>query len=202
MTAEIIEFPGPDLTVAEFEQADEDPGYWARQAFAEQLRRGLALVGGDLVKATALASRIDSRTEVNADGCLVWTGARNRDGYGRIAVGRRDMRAHRVVAEIINGAIPEGTELDHLCRNRPCVHPDHVEPVTHAENLQRGDNANREKTHCPAGHDYAEHAVTYHCADGRTRRFCRQCRTERDRLRTAPTYVEETVTVRRIRTPR
>lgn len=71
-------------------------------------------------------------------GCLVWIGARIKTGYGQTRVGNRVHMAHRAYFELRVGPIPEGLELDHLCRNRGCVNPDHLEPVTHKENLLRG----------------------------------------------------------------
>lgn len=68
----------------------------------------------------------------------------------------KDAGAHRVAYEEIMGPVPEGLELDHLCRTRSCVNPSHLEPVTHRENMNRGDVATRRKTHCPKGHPYDE----------------------------------------------
>lgn len=77
------------------------------------------------------------------EGCWQWTGARHKKGYGVFGVGsmkdgtRRAVRVHRWFWEWLNGAVPTGKELDHLCRNRLCVNPDHLEPVTHTENIRR-----------------------------------------------------------------
>ena len=76
------------------------------------------------------------------DGCWEWLGAKNH-GYGAFMVGsskdgtRRIVRAHRWVWEQVNGEVPAGRELDHLCGNRSCVNPSHLEPVTHTENIKR-----------------------------------------------------------------
>src|SRR5688500_4996363 len=70
--------------------------------------------------------------------CWLWTGARHPLGYGHVRYGNRTSAAHRVAWELINGPIPEGLTLDHLCRVPACVRPDHLEPVTHRENVRRG----------------------------------------------------------------
>lgn len=72
-----------------------------------------------------------------SDGCWEWTAQINPNGYGSFKVDGRPRRAHRVVYEWLVGPIPAGLELDHLCFNKACVRPDHLEPVTHKENMQR-----------------------------------------------------------------
>lgn len=69
--------------------------------------------------------------------CLRWKGSRNWGGYGQISVGGRQQRVHRVAYELAKGPIPEGLEIDHLCRVRDCINPDHLEAVTHQENIRR-----------------------------------------------------------------
>lgn len=73
--------------------------------------------------------------EVTATGCWRWLGHCLSSGYGR--VGARGILAHRLAYEELVGPIPDGLEIDHLCRNRGCVNPAHLEPVTHVENLRR-----------------------------------------------------------------
>lgn len=88
--------------------------------------------------------------------CWMWTGSLNEDGYGVY----NDKRAHRIAYQKEKGRIPRYTELDHLCRVRACVNPDHLEPVPHRVNVQRGrlGEVTRQrqlaKTHCPNGHEY------------------------------------------------
>lgn len=87
--------------------------------------------------------------------CWLWTGYRDRGGYGQFSVDGKQRKPHRVAYEWTVGPIPEGLQLDHLCRVRHCVRPDHLEPVTCAENLRRGHGfvgINSRKTHCKRGH--------------------------------------------------
>ena len=86
------------------------------------------------------------------EGCWPWLAALDRKGYGAFYDGYRMRRAYRFGYEALVGPIPSGLELDHLCRNRGCVNPSHLEPVTHSENVRRGGNAL--KVSCPTGHPY------------------------------------------------
>ena len=86
--------------------------------------------------------RFWARVEQSGD-CWSWTGAKNDQGYGQIRVDGRIVYAHRFSYELHLGSIPSGLQIDHLCRNRGCVRPDHLEPVTSAENTHRGEPANR-----------------------------------------------------------
>lgn len=73
--------------------------------------------------------------------CWMFTGSRNPLGYGRVTIDGRQVPAYRAAYQFVVGPIPVGMDLDHLCRNPPCVNPAHLEAVTHAENIQRGANA-------------------------------------------------------------
>jgi hypothetical protein len=114
--------------------------------------------------------------------CWEWQGYVMPQGYGQFgANGKHSLvLAHRMVYEFEVGKIPEGLTIDHLCYNRRCVNPAHLEAVTMKENILRADAAsiNRNKTHCPKGHAY-DQQNTYVGVSGS--RFCRACRNLRYR---------------------
>jgi len=78
-----------------------------------------------------------SKVTVADTGCWLWTGGLNKAGYGRLETADGSDRAHRVSYARLVGPIPEGLELDHLCRTRACIRPDHLQPVTHHQNVKR-----------------------------------------------------------------
>ena len=125
-----------------------------------------------------LADRIAAHVTVTDDGCWLWTGTKNRNGYGRMAIREdgqvRRVAAHRIAYETFVGPIPADLVLDHLCRVRACCNPQHVEPVTLAENVLRSEatiaSINAAKKHCPQGHEYVTRI-----RNGRPQRACRIC---------------------------
>ena len=92
------------------------------------------------------------------NGCWIWRWYVHSSGYGMVRVEGRARYAHRVVYEQLRGPVPDGLELDHLCRVRRCVNPEHLEPVTRSENLRRSPvtfaGRNARKTHCIRGHEF------------------------------------------------
>lgn len=116
------------------------------------------------------------------DTCWLWMSAMV-NGYGRFKA-ERQTSAHRFAYELIVGPIPDGLELDHLCRVRNCVNPDHLEPVTHAENMARANpylvdsNHHAAKTHCKWGHEFTLEN-TYRRGHGRVCRACKRAEAKR-----------------------
>jgi hypothetical protein len=113
-------------------------------------------------------------------GCWYWTAGLTGAGYGAFRIREKgNFLAHRVIYTMLVGQIPSDRELDHLCREPSCCRPDHLEPVTGAENRRRGMNFWQSKTHCPQGHPYDEANTHWF----RGHRLCRACNRERCRLR-------------------
>lgn len=133
--------------------------------------------------------------------CWVWTGCRHPLGYGQFSLPRdggpfKHVAAHRFAYELLIGPVPDGLELDHLCRHPPCVNPAHNEPVTHEENMRRSPHQRkpggwsppgdfqRAKTHCPQSHPYDTENTGVR-ANGH--RYCRACARDRMRRRSTAT---------------
>jgi hypothetical protein len=116
--------------------------------------------------------------------CWEWVACRTAMGYGRFVVDRRVRAAHRVAYELSVGPIPEGLEIDHLCRNRACVNPAHLEAVSHRVNVLRGTApaaVNKRKTHCPCGREYGGLQAHKNLKNGKTHtsRVCLRCASEK-----------------------
>lgn len=111
-------------------------------------------------------------------GCWVWVGSRSTSGYGQIWMQGRVQPAHRWLWVHVNGALSTDLYLDHLCCNKPCVNPEHLEPVTPGENTRRGNalaaarRSAEDVTHCPFGHRYS---VENTYITPRGARTCRAC---------------------------
>ena len=127
--------------------------------------------------------RFLAKVEPLADGCWRWTGSRIPNGYGNFrGYESRMVMAHRFAYEEFVGPIPDGLQIDHLCRNKWCVNPEHLEPVTNRENQLRGE-APMVALHiagvCIRGHTGPFSYVN--ASDGRRRRKCRTCEAIRRR---------------------
>ncbi|MDP9114728.1 MAG: HNH endonuclease [Acidobacteriota bacterium] len=152
------------------------------QATREWRARG----GTPKVRPTPLG-RLAERCEVsstlfwNGTACVIWTGPVNDHGYGVFNANGKSHLAHRFSYEAKVRQVPDGLELDHLCRVRRCVNEDHLEPVTNAENVRRGDAGkfHSAKAHCPQRHPYAGDNLIV--KDGK--RQCRACRILADKVR-------------------
>lgn len=122
--------------------------------------------------------RLCLKTRFMPNGCIEFTGARVGGGYGTIMHNGRNMVVHRAAYMLMVGPIPEGLTLDHLCRNRICVNPHHLEPVTVKENVLRGVGItakNSAKDQCVNGHPFSGSNLKVHARDGGRRRVCRMC---------------------------
>ncbi len=121
-----------------------------------------------------LEERFWEKVDTSGD-CWEWLGSITNRGYGQFMAQRKLKVAHRASYELLVGEIPKGLVIDHLCRNRSCVNPKHLEPVTSKENLMRGFGApaiNARKTHCWRGHPFTEYN-TLKMPGGRA---CRECK--------------------------
>jgi hypothetical protein len=105
--------------------------------------------------------------------CWNWTACKSSLGYGQFVVKNKKLMAYRFSYELLKGHIPSGLELDHLCRNPKCVNPDHLEAVTHQENIKRGNSGKlqKSKTHCIRGHEFNQENIYPY----RNNRHCKEC---------------------------
>lgn len=150
--------------------------------------------------------------KVEKRGCWLWTGVKSA-GYGMLTPRGKGstMSAHVFAYEMLVGPVPDGLEIDHLCRNRACVNPEHLEPVTHKVNCRRGKMTPQErfklkqplpepkprgafnaaKTHCPKGHPYDEEN-TYYRKGNKNLRECLTCKRAAQRRWKAQKRASET----------
>lgn len=130
-------------------------------------------------------ARLMDKVEILPSGCWKWTAYINADrGYGRFDLDRKKIPAHHASYILLVGEIPDGMELDHLCRNRWCVNPEHLEPVTHPENMRR-----TRKAHCRKGHLFTPENTR---DDSAGRRRCKTCEKDRSRKSRAKSAAAKT----------
>lgn len=137
--------------------------------------------GTDAVHNDRTSERFCSKVQINDDGCHLWIAYVKPDGYGLFwrGPGKGMGSAHIWAWERANGPVPDGLELDHQCRVRHCVNPNHLEPVTHAENMRR---AAALRTHCKYGHEFTEENTRI---SPQGTRICRACETRRSNEKAA-----------------
>jgi len=119
-------------------------------------------------------SRVDKHA--SPTGCWIWTAGKLASGYGSFRTNNKAVVAHRYSYEQLVGPVAPGLQIDHICRNRTCVNPDHLEPVSQRTNLLRGISppaVNARKSRCPKGHEFTSEN-TYRYPNGH--RKCKQCR--------------------------
>lgn len=135
-----------------------------------------------------LIDRWRDKVAVDADGCWRWTGYVNGQGYGTLNTRSRgrveasSTLAHRIGYELLRGPIPDGLGLDHLCNNRTCVNPEHLEPVTNDENSHRSKDR---RSHCHRGHAFVEGNIRWECRTFGVVRVCLSCRRQQQARRRA-----------------
>jgi len=155
---------------------------WCSMHYARWRRSGTTDASKKLTSSERFWDKVDAFGV-----CWEWTGAKQSDDpsdYGVFGIGGKNIGAHRFAWENLVGPIPEGFVIDHLCRNKPCVNPDHLEPVTPGENIRRGalpfiaKERGRRITECLRGHAYTPENTLI---NNYGTRGCRTCRDDRRR---------------------
>jgi HNH endonuclease len=149
------------------------------------LAEHIAEVRTPVIERIPIRRRLLRSSHSDENGCWLWTGAVDKDGYGKMVLAdpdwahRRHVRAHRIAYETFVGPIPEGLEIDHLCAQPGCINPVHLEPVTTYNNVLRSNglaSQNAHKAICKNGHLLTEENIYYTTWKGHTWRQCRECR--------------------------
>ena len=135
------------------------------------------------LKTASIEERLRAGLKIAFGNCWRWTGARNPNGYGVLRVDGKLDRVHRIAYRLWRGEIPEGLEINHKCYVRDCVNPDHLEFVTHAENIQKRSHRpyklepepRTTRNHCLHGHEFTkENTILFK----KKYRACRVCHNE------------------------
>ena len=140
--------------------------------------------------AMPIEKKLDIMKRVHPEtGCWEWTGRLSEDGYGKVPVASgRYGSVHRLSYQLKWGSVPDGLEIDHVCRNRRCFNPDHLEAVTRRENVRRGAlpemmrKKATDQTHCRLGHPLSGSNLVLQGPEKKFR-VCRICRATRQRYR-------------------
>lgn len=160
---------------------------WCNMHYQRWLRHGSPLAPVKRAPGRPVLERLMGLVIKTGTGCWEWQGYRIR-GYGTFHYGGPKM-AHRVAYELLVGPIPEGLQLDHLCRNPPCVNPAHLEPVTPRENVLRSNARHAvavRLNQCAAGHPFTPESTRWdRRRNGRTTRACSICANAHRRKRRA-----------------
>jgi hypothetical protein len=163
-----------DAQVIRARSAESAAEQWAER-YDEDSAEGI-ICGGK--REPVVVVKRDGEEPVSETGCWEWTGHLNADGYGRFQRdGSKLELTHRFAYRLFVGEIAPSLSIDHLCRNRACANPAHLEAVPLRVNIHRGNGVaakNLAKTHCPHGHEYTAEN-TYRPAKYPTHRFCRTC---------------------------
>ncbi len=127
------------------------------------------------MRTAGLPLNMQAKILLTTDGCWYWTGAVTSKGYGSVAAGGKVVSTHRRAYELLVGPIPDGLQIDHLCENKRCCNPAHLEAVTGLVNMSR--TAQARKTHCINGHPLSgTNLLIKPRANGKVIRNCRTCR--------------------------
>jgi hypothetical protein len=129
--------------------------------------------------APILVTRFNDKVEKTSS-CWVWKNAKDKDGYGIFWDQTKIIKAHRFSYQLFKDKIPQGLQINHLCKNTSCVNPNHLEVVSCRENLMKGDTIakqNAEKTHCKRGHEFNNKNTRFF----KNERYCLPCHQELQR---------------------